>query len=420
MGELADDKVICYNLVTSAVSLLSRSEVEMIRDPSTCTKPFLREALEAGFLIPSDENEVEKVLAVQRMNNFSTRFAGFQLLPTTACNARCWYCYEEGFIKETMSDDVVTAIPDFLESYMGMVDDFHITWFGGEPLMGLDIMRRLSREVIDRCDKHDIGYTSDIITNATLLTSDVARIIHEECHVSQAQITLDGMGSNHVARKRYVDPSITFEDIIDAMETLVNLGVRLLIRLNVDKENLDDCLELIDRLGKLWARNKNVMLYAAPLYGNRGNDKLLSRDDLDPVYDRVFRRMIDSGWIQTLDGLPMNFNNATCSARMINNFVINPKGDVYKCEHLLSRADERIGTVFDGVIFNDAMVHWTLPSLPEKCLECSYLPACQGGCYAAGAMDFGFERCPHIAFITEAITSAAGYLLSKCEREEEL
>ena len=298
-----------------------------------------------------------------------------------------------------------------------MVDDIHITWFGGEPLLGFDRMLAISSILTQRCDARNIGYSSDIITNATLLTPDIARQMVDQCRISQAQVTLDGVGIKHIERKRYCDTNITFDDIIDAMDLLVESDIRLLIRLNIDKNNTDDCLELISLLGKRWAYKENAMLYVAPLYGSNIST-FYAREELNDVYGKVFPAMIDAGWIQTLDGLPMNFNNATCSARMINNYVIAPNGDVFKCEHLLSCGSEKLGTVFDGIIFNEAMTRWASPNEPQRCLDCAYLPSCHGGCYAAEAMNFGFERCPHIAFITNAIIDAAGYLLEQNERIE--
>lgn len=416
-GKVGENRNILFNLVTSSVALFTDSELKQIIEADFQSDDLALIALQNGFVLPFMENEVEKVLSIERMNNYSTRFAGFQILPTTACNARCWYCYEEDFVKETITDECVEAIPDFIESYMDMVDDIHITWFGGEPLLGFDRMLAISNILTQGCDARNIGYSSDIITNATLLTPDIARQMVDQCRISQAQVTLDGVGIKHIERKRYCDTNITFDDIIDAMDLLVESDIRLLIRLNIDKNNTDDCLELISLLGKRWAYKENAMLYVAPLYGSNIST-FYAREELNDVYGKVFPAMIDAGWIQTLDGLPMNFNNATCSARMINNYVIAPNGDVFKCEHLLSCGSEKLGTVFDGIIFNEAMTRWASPNEPQRCLDCAYLPSCHGGCYAAEAMNFGFERCPHIAFITNAIIDAAGYLLEQNERIE--
>mgnify|MGYP003240265525 FL=1 len=408
---MVGDQVFLYNLVTSSVAVIGKSEYAQVKDCVFSDSDLMRTSVENGFIVPADEDEVEKVLAIQRMNNYSTRFAGFQILPTTACNARCFYCYEQSYKPVCMKSGVAEAVPAFIESYMDMVDDVHVTWFGGEPMLELDRILDLSKKLMDSAERHGVGYTSDMITNATLATPDAVRMLVHDCEVSQVQITLDGLAEEHQRRKAYLTESITFDTVLAAMDAFVDQGAKLLIRLNMDKGNYKDCLELIPLLGERYRGLDTVMLYAAPLYGSGNVEDFYTEADLNEAYKAIFRAMIDAGFIQTLDGLPLNFNNATCSARMINNFVIDPSGDVFKCEHLLAEAAQRIGNVFEGVLFNEALAQWASPDVPRKCRECSFLPSCQAGCYAAEALDFGLERCPHIAFITDAIIDAAGYLL---------
>lgn len=405
------DKVFLWNLVTSSVAILDPKGYEQIKTCSFDNAELMQSALANGFVVPSTENEVEKVLAIQRMNNYSTRFAGFQILPTTACNARCFYCYEHSYKTEHMPQGVADAIPSFIEGYMDMVDDIHITWFGGEPLLELGRIYGLSRELIGLSERHGVGYTSDMITNASLATSPIVRKLVKDCKVSQVQITLDGMDEEHLRRKSYLSASITFNDVLNAMDSFVEHGAKLLIRLNMDRGNHADLLRLIPLLGERYRGLDSVMLYAAPLYGTGDESSFYTEEELNAAYKPILRAMIDAGFIQTVDGLPLNFNNATCSAQMINNFVITPSGLVYKCEHLLSDDRQIIGNVFGGVEFNETMAQWASPDIPEKCRACSFLPSCQAGCYAAEALDFGLKRCPHIAFISEAIVDAASYLL---------
>lgn len=406
-----DDKVFLYNLVTSSVALLGTREYEQISKGEFTSSEVMEMAIENGFVVPYDEDELEKVLAIQRMNNFSTRFAGFQILPTTACNARCFYCYEHSYKPEHMSQVTAESIPAFIEGYMDMVDDIHITWFGGEPLLELDRIVSLSGELMRLAEKHGIGYTSDMITNGSLANRAIVRKLVEQCGITQVQITLDGRGDEYLRRKAYLSKDVTFETIMETMDFFVEHGAQLLIRLNIDKSNYEDCLYLIPILGERYNNLDSVMLYAAPLYGASDCSSFFAEEELNDAYRAVFRAMIDAGFIQTLDGLPLNFNNATCSAQMINNFVITPTGDVFKCEHLLADESQRVGTVFDGILFNETMAQWASPDIPEKCCECGFLPSCQAGCFAAEALQFGLKRCPHIAYIADAIIDAAGYLL---------
>ena len=407
-----DDKVFLYNLVTSSVALLGTGEYEQISKGEFSSPEVMEMAVENGFVVPYGEDELEKVLAIQRMNNFSTRFAGFQILPTTACNARCFYCYEHSYKPEHMNQVTADSVPAFIEGYMDMVDDIHITWFGGEPLLELDRIASLSGELMRLAEKHGIGYTSDMITNGSLADRAIVRKLVEQCGITQVQITLDGHGDEYLRRKAYLSEDVTFDTVIETMDSFVEYGAQLLIRLNIDKDNLEDCLRLIPFLGERYSNLDSVMLYAAPLYGTSDRSSFFAEEELNAAYREVFRAMIDAGFIQTLDGLPLNFNNATCSAQMINNFVITPTGDVFKCEHLLADESQKVGTVFDGILFNKAMTQWASPDIPEKCRECGFLPSCQAGCFAAEALQFGLKRCPHIAYITDAIIDAAGYLLA--------
>ena len=408
---MVGDKVFLYNLVTSSVAVIEEPEYEQIKSCEFADSNLMQDAVGNGFIVPAEEDEIEKVLAVQRMNNYTTRFAGFQILPTTACNARCFYCYEQSYKPTCMKNDVAEAIPPFIEGFMDMVDDVHVTWFGGEPMLELDRIRELSNQIMALAKKHGIGYTSDMITNGTLATLDTVRTLVKDCKVSQVQITLDGLAEEHLRRKSYVSDDVAFNTVLSAMDAFVEQGAKLLIRLNVDKRNFEDCLKLIPLLGERYKGLDTVMLYAAPLYGSGNQKDFYTENELNEAYRTLFRAMIDAGFIQTVDGLPLNFNNATCSAQMINNFVIDPSGDVFKCEHLLAEDRQRLGNVFEGVVFNEAMAEWASPDIPQKCRECGFLPSCQAGCYAAEALDFGLKRCPHIAFITEAIVDAAGYLL---------
>lgn len=106
---MVGDQVFLYNLVTSSVAVIGKSEYAQVKDCVFSDSDLMRTSVENGFIVPADEDEVEKVLAIQRMNNYSTRFAGFQILPTTACNARCFYCYEQSYKPVCMKSGVAEA-----------------------------------------------------------------------------------------------------------------------------------------------------------------------------------------------------------------------------------------------------------------------------------------------------------------------
>ncbi|MBL8150292.1 MAG: 4Fe-4S cluster-binding domain-containing protein [Blastocatellia bacterium] len=59
---------------------------------------------------------------------------------TEACNLRCTYCYQEKNPARS-NIDVGRATIDFLISASGSQKDIHLRFFGGEPLLEIEIMQ---------------------------------------------------------------------------------------------------------------------------------------------------------------------------------------------------------------------------------------------------------------------------------------
>lgn len=421
-GELRDGSILVYNVLSSAVAIYSKEEFSAIHQNTLFVdeNDLFQTSIELGFVVPKDEDELAKVLALRNSNNYNDRFAGFQILPTTGCNARCFYCYEHNFAAKTMSKDILDSTVRFILDYCENMQEVNIAWFGGEPLTCEKHIAEISQKLTTEFDKRGISYTSDMITNGALISEDNIDAIVKDYRISSIQITLDGQGYNHITRKGFIDKSITYQRILNNIALLTKKNVHVNVRINVDRVNIDDCLAIFDDLANLDANFDNLWPYVAPLYSyqNNPNPDCFEPSELDMVFAKVYKKMIDTGFIQTVNGLPMNFTSATCCAKMLNNFVISPDGSVSKCEHMLDLPEEVIGHVSTGICFNSAMTQWTDPNVPEKCRACSYLPICQTGCLAAEKCGFGFGRCSYITFVHNAIIEAANYLIERGEKHD--
>ena len=88
----------------------------------------------------------------------------------TGCNLRCAYCYSNHkpqFMSVENADKFFDIIDDILKIYK--CDSYHISYFGGEPLMNFDIIKHtLPKFKEDKRCKSTV-----VITNGTEITKEI-------------------------------------------------------------------------------------------------------------------------------------------------------------------------------------------------------------------------------------------------------
>ena len=109
---LDSDKSIIYNTLSRQMKVLDNSLLEQIvlNDKTAC------ECIDAdlnGFVVDSHTDEL------QCLNNSITQcekgIQAITILPTTDCNARCWYCYEKGIEHFNMGQSVAEQTVAFIK-----------------------------------------------------------------------------------------------------------------------------------------------------------------------------------------------------------------------------------------------------------------------------------------------------------------
>ena len=194
----------------------------------------------------------------------------FQILPTTVCNARCFYCYESNNVFETMQPATVNATIDFIKKFIG--DDlsgrYTIDWFGGEPMLVPELIKTMALEILQYCNERSVSISSEIVTNASMI--NVTSIdFFRNIGIRRVHISMDGMKNEYERRKAYADGKDYFEHIISCAQLLSKHGIQVMIRINVDKNNVDSCSRLIGYLCETIPHEAEV--HVAPLYGYGDN-----------------------------------------------------------------------------------------------------------------------------------------------------
>lgn len=66
----------------------------------------------------------------------------------------------------------------------------------------------------------------------------------------------------------------------------------------------------------------------------------------------------------------------------MNNQVIGPNGEIYKCEHHVGQENKIIGDLVHGLNYSDFLMKFIANEPLEQCKSCKIFPICLGGCPA--------------------------------------
>lgn len=232
--------ILLYNILTGSMYLLSEAEYKGFRENGLSREETLLMQKE-GFYIPEGFDEyafVRKTRALNRILKSRTSVRTiYTIYPTTACNARCFYCFEEGIRTEYMTKETADAAADYIiRNAKGR--PVTLRWFGGEPTLCPDIISRISGRLSDG----GVPFSAHMITNALLLDPAMAEKAVSEWHLKSAQITLDGPKDLYNQTKAYACPCTAdpYHTVLDHIETLLRKNVDIHIRVNIGPYNRDE------------------------------------------------------------------------------------------------------------------------------------------------------------------------------------
>jgi uncharacterized protein len=386
--------------------------------PSDATIEKLRRRGYLTRMTREEETEFFGRVAARLHHVARHRQPGYVLMTTYQCNLRCPYCFQDHmrtdpkyrhllrFMDRPMVDRIWKGM-DEIDRAHGVEPDQrgprNITLFGGEPLL------REARPVVEYLlerGQQGRGASFSAISNATEL--DAYEDLLGPHAIQQIQVTIDGPPDQHDKRRIYADGSGSFERIADNVTLALSRGVRIAIRMNIDRTNIEQLPRLAEVIEARWGSHPNLHAYVAPVHDPKAPRTTLDSWQLGRAIEDLQRQFPAMALIHTQDDSLVrrvrqlftdradaltSFRASFCGAHSTM-YVIDAFGDLYACWERTGDQRIRMGAIgADGTVaVSDAVMRlWrnrTVASNPT-CQSCRYATYCGGGCAAYAEQKHG-------------------------------
>jgi len=325
------------------------------------------------------------------------------------CNIECRYCFykdrtpEFGRGKQRMSDEVLEKlVKDYMQLGFPVVG---FAWQGGEPtLMGVDFFRR-AVEFQKKYGSNGQEVSNTLQTNGVLLDDNWCRFLHENKFL--LGISIDGPKEFHDKYRVDHSGSGTFDRVIRGIENCKKHKVEFSALVLLNNKNVEHPETLFNFL----IENGLTYLQFIPCVEREPVTKRIADFSITPgQYGDFLCRLFDLWYeygpeklnIREFDSLVTYYvmgkhTICTYSKQCAGFVVVEHSGDAFCCEFFVER-EWRLGNILETPLAELAVgskkrtFAREKQNLCNKCLVCTHLDICRGGCMKNRAMlDAGYS-----------------------------
>ena len=358
-----NDGVLLYNTLTCSLVLLTPDEAADIT-----AQP---ELIDRWFLVPQEHDDRKACREIRQMaallKSADQSITQYTILTTTGCNARCFYCFEKGMKRVTMTAETASKVVRYIVAHRGD-KKVELRWFGGEPLVNAKVIDQICTELREQ----GVPFFSWMYSNGYLFDADMVRRAKDLWQLHHVVITLDGTEQTYNRVKDYVYRGVNaFERVLQNIGMLTAAGIHVDIRLNVDKHNMGEMAALVELLHQRFGTNEHLTVYSMQLYGEHSPE---DNAELFAQRMQLEQQLMQYGF-RGQWGVRRDIKGNCCSADNDGSVVIAPDGHLGKCE-------QYIDSEFFGHIDSEERNEAVLRKFKERradieaCATCFYYPQC--------------------------------------------
>ena len=352
----------------------------------------VRELEAEGKLFTEDKYEA---LAKDYKNN-SKVVKALCLHVAHTCNLNCSYCFaSQGKYhgeRALMSFEVGKRALDFLIENSGTRRNLEVDFFGGEPSLNFEVVKKLVEYAREVEGKHGKNFRFTYTTNGMILTDEMIDFVNRECH--NVVLSLDGRKEvNDHFRRDYLGRG-SYDTIVPNFQKLVASrgGKGYYVRGTFTHNNVDftnDIFHMAD-LGF-------TELSMEPVVCPPGDPYALTEEDM-PIICEQYEILAKEMMKRKKEGRPFTFyhymldlKNGPCIYKRITGcgsgteyMAVTPWGELFPCHQFVGDEKYSLGNVFEGVKNTEVQDGFRSCNSysREKCRDCWARLYCSGGCAA--------------------------------------
>lgn len=312
------------------------------------------------------------------------------------CNLNCEYCFaSQGKYhgeRALMPYEVGKRALDFLIENSGSRHNLEVDFFGGEPLMNFEVVKKLVKYAREQEKLHNKNFRFTLTTNGLLIDDDVIAFVNKE--MSNVVLSLDGRKEVHDSLRKTISGQGSYDIIIPKFKKLVEArgGKNYYIRGTFTHNNIDflkDILHMAD-LGFTELSMEPVVCAPDEPYALTEEDLPILKEQYALLAKEMIKRDSENRGF-TFYHYMLDLTHGPCIYKRISGcgsgteyLAVTPWGDLYPCHQFVGDEKFKLGDIYNGIVNTKVRDEFKLCNAyarPE-CKDCWAKLYCSGGCAA--------------------------------------
>ena len=322
------------------------------------------------------------------------------------CNLNCSYCFaSQGKYhgeRALMSFEVGKRALDFLIENSGSRRNLEVDFFGGEPLMNFDVVKRLVEYARSIEKEKNKNFRFTLTTNGVLVDDDVIDFANRE--MSNVVLSLDGRREVHDRYRVDYAGNGSWDKIVPKFQKFVAArgGKNYYMRgtfTHANPDFLEDIKVMLDLGFSELSMEPVVAAEGDPAALTEG-DKAIVLKQYEQLAELMLRRDKEGKpftfyhYMIDLKGGPCIYKRISGCGSGTEYMAVTPWGDLYPCHQFVGDEKFKLGDIWNGVSNTEIQKEFASCNVyaREKCRDCWAKLYCSGGCAANAYHSTGSVR----------------------------